>query len=230
MAISSKKPEFQKSTIRIINFLNLSGKILTAFLQEAQEGLSEPAKEQGVGLLTSCAYDTLDFIRNIMDVPVGLGSNGSCLNISLIADCTGLSDFCCRDAYNVVSGDSDFAPKPAPDMLARLAKNADIKPDQNQKYPYSLFTGNAPSDMRAAKAAGMIAVGILEAAKPEDRGILHKSLKKAGADIIFERMDNFYDALIALHQQLQPVVRPVRSEPVYTFPVPVSIGTPAYEA
>ena len=146
--------------------------------------------------LTSCTDDLLDFITNVMDVPIGLASNGVLRNINLVVKNTSLKHY--FSAYAVTSSDMVQAPKPSPDMLFLLADHFELG---SRNLQNTIYVGNAPADMIAARAAGMWPIGVVEAADAPKRQELKKSLYEAGAAIVFDRLEGVYGMFISLHQR-----------------------------
>jgi HAD superfamily hydrolase (TIGR01509 family) len=78
----------------------------------------------------------------------------------------------------LVDGSAVEHAKPAPDLLLLAARRLGIRPED------AWYVGDSTWDMRAAKAAGMRAIGVLAGAAVGERG-----LRGAGADDVIGTLD-----------------------------------------
>lgn len=80
-----------------------------------------------------------------------------------------------------IAGKEASKPKPAPDALLLIAKKMKVKPRE------CIYVGDLKPDMKAAKSAGMLAIGIRNSL------ISDQELKEAGADIIINNIKELTD-------------------------------------
>lgn len=81
----------------------------------------------------------------------------------------------------VVTGEDIQHSKPHPEIFLRAAAQLGIGPEE------SVVVGDSPHDMEAASKAGMTAVGVLTG------GYTGKDLQTAGADKIYQDIEDLYD-------------------------------------
>lgn len=89
----------------------------------------------------------------------------------------------------IVTKDDVAKPKPAPDGIFRAGHILGIPPYR------SVFVGDMPSDMQAAKAAGAFAVGLRHIDVPSDK----ERLWRAGADYVVGSFNELRDLLKIPH-------------------------------
>ncbi len=74
--------------------------------------------------------------------------------------------------------------KPDPSLLLKTAKILNVKPEE------CAYIGDAPTDMEAAKNAGMMGIGITTGFDSKE------DIKKAGADKVFDNLNEFCDYIL----------------------------------
>lgn len=121
----------------------------------------------------------VDGVRGLierLDVPFCVASNSADSKVKLMLEVTGLHKYF---SGKIFSSSHVSKPKPAPDVYLMAARANNINPE------YCAVIEDTPTGIKAAKAAGMFVYGF--------QGLFPRSiLEAAGADIVFEHMDQLF--------------------------------------
>ena len=101
-------------------------------------------------LIPGIREDLLDKLRKIKGLKMGIVTSSPPITTDLTLDALGLTDL----FDLVVSEDNSLAPKPDPAYLLKAMEILGVTPEQ------TIYIGDLPSDLQAAKAAGCQKIGV----------------------------------------------------------------------